>query len=180
MTTSWASWFWDTAMDGVIGSVIGGLVTFLALWVTFRWERGHAADLAFLAECRRMIRETRELQKLPISSKVPAGTIATDVVTAWHAWSSDVRFLAEGVATTQPCFWALCTAAREQVDRNLMLHDPAESAAKRRARFDELAQAMLNVQTLLQYRVSDPSYFKISAQRCAELEEELRAGARLR
>lgn len=55
-----ASWWWDTAFEGIAGSVVAGLITVGALWWTIRHERNRSRHDALVVDVRAFIAATRQ------------------------------------------------------------------------------------------------------------------------
>lgn len=53
-----AAWWWEHGLDGIVGGIVGGLVTAAAVWLTLRHERKLAKDATRavdLSDLRRLV-----------------------------------------------------------------------------------------------------------------------------
>ncbi|MBI2246287.1 MAG: hypothetical protein HYU55_20795 [Nocardioides sp.] len=81
-----APWWWVIAFQGVAGAIVGGVIAGIATWIAvgrpLKKEREHALE----SELRRA---TAELQALAIkqSFAVPAGTVGVE---QWSPWFADL------------------------------------------------------------------------------------------
>jgi hypothetical protein len=147
-----ADWWWNVALDGVAGSVVGGLVTLAVLVLTLRHERRLMNRQALEAECVRAIERTRGIRD---------GVLNGDprVLLDFFSWMTDLRVLSRRAERDHRNFVRLLRAASEEAATNTS--GTAKAGGELQIKnIHRALTAMQNVEAILGHWIANPTYFE--------------------
>ena len=152
--------------QGLGATLLGALVTVAGIWVTLRHDRQLATRASFEADCRACIRSTDEIRVLLLTVTSSGGS-TLDIVQMMPiaTWRTQVWTLKMQVETSEPCLAALIAAV---MDRTKIVPKQDQIAVYRRD--------LGNLIRVLQARVADPNFSRMSVARCDELVAAIRRG----
>ena len=117
------SWFTETALDGVVGGIIGGAATGGAVWWTLTTERKHDREAELRAAVGQLQAKAYEVILLPVApterlewAKALAGLYADLNLAEARAASDQTRLHDDLAALCQLCAVKVGTGSRFNVD----------------------------------------------------------------
>lgn len=162
------SWWRDVALQGVFSSIIGGLVTLGAVWITLRWERAASESKALETECRHGITFTRQLRRL-----LELGS-SEFIPVMFYEWRPTIENVIRMSADKNLCFNEGLKVAEEVV--SFAGGGGFDARGLRVENLQEVLRGLQNVDRLLNRWLSDPRSFEsMTKQQCKVLVEALRA-----
>lgn len=153
-------WFRDTALEGVAGSIVGGLFAVGVLLLSQKFQRDSEAEMAVQNETRRLLGASRQLNQDIVAQRTsthPAGIL--EVMT----FTQDLGYLAVRVRPREPCYAAHLEVLSEWIAQGVF-GKPNKPETKD-------LQVSINgngyLQNILSHRLSDPDFFrKMSKETC--------------
>lgn len=169
LLTSQADWWLDVGLQGVIGSIIGGLITLLAVLITLWVERGRGEHRAIESDCQHLLQANRRLRHLALSE-------SPEFSTAWYwDWNPAITQVQSRAGSRYPCFGELLGACQE------ILGSAAAGTASANGLEVKDMQGVLrtvqNVEKITRYWLTEPTaYRKLTREQCDTRVRRLREG----